>query len=179
MSTKQISILLIVFIILGIIFFGIRGGITRINSAKTPTIPDGVACTMEAKMCPDGSYVGRVGPSCQFAACPVTGTPHTPVTTTYNTSIGQVAGSSLFNIAPFEIVEESRCPIDVQCIQQGTVRVKAHVFHNGTTTDEIFILNMPRTISSSTVNLVKVLPVPSSKVTITPASYRLTFEITE
>lgn len=30
-----------------------------------------VACTMEAKLCPDGSYVGRTGPNCEFAACPV------------------------------------------------------------------------------------------------------------
>lgn len=30
----------------------------------------GVACTMEAKICPDGSAVGRTGPNCEFAACP-------------------------------------------------------------------------------------------------------------
>jgi len=29
-----------------------------------------VACTMEAKICPDGSAVGRVGPNCEFAPCP-------------------------------------------------------------------------------------------------------------
>jgi hypothetical protein len=29
-----------------------------------------VACTQEAKQCPDGSYVGRTGPNCEFAACP-------------------------------------------------------------------------------------------------------------
>jgi hypothetical protein len=28
------------------------------------------ACTQEAKLCPDGSSVGRVGPNCEFAACP-------------------------------------------------------------------------------------------------------------
>src|SRR3989344_2320920 len=28
------------------------------------------ACTMEAKQCPDGSYVGRTGPRCEFAECP-------------------------------------------------------------------------------------------------------------
>ncbi len=28
------------------------------------------SCTMDAKQCPDGSYVGRVGPSCEFATCP-------------------------------------------------------------------------------------------------------------
>jgi hypothetical protein len=27
-------------------------------------------CTMEAKLCPDGSSVGRTGPNCEFAACP-------------------------------------------------------------------------------------------------------------
>jgi hypothetical protein len=31
---------------------------------------DTVMCTMDAKMCPDGSYVGRSGPACAFAACP-------------------------------------------------------------------------------------------------------------
>ncbi len=29
-----------------------------------------VACTMEAKICPDGSSVGRGGPKCEFAPCP-------------------------------------------------------------------------------------------------------------
>lgn len=29
-----------------------------------------VVCTMEAKICPDGSSVGREGPKCEFAACP-------------------------------------------------------------------------------------------------------------
>ncbi len=28
-----------------------------------------VACTMDAKQCPDGSYVGRSGPKCEFV-CP-------------------------------------------------------------------------------------------------------------
>jgi hypothetical protein len=33
-----------------------------------------VACTMDAKLCPDGSTVGRVGPDCHFAPCPGAGT---------------------------------------------------------------------------------------------------------
>jgi hypothetical protein len=28
------------------------------------------ACTMDAKICPDGSSVGRTGPNCEFAPCP-------------------------------------------------------------------------------------------------------------
>ena len=30
-----------------------------------------VACTQEAKQCPDGSYVSRTGPKCEFKPCPV------------------------------------------------------------------------------------------------------------
>lgn len=35
--------------------------------------PAQVACTQEAKQCPDGSYVGRTGPNCEFAKCPTSG----------------------------------------------------------------------------------------------------------
>lgn len=31
-----------------------------------------IACDMDAKLCPDGSYVGRSGPNCEFAACSTT-----------------------------------------------------------------------------------------------------------
>jgi hypothetical protein len=34
------------------------------------TRPPQVAFTMEAKLCPDGSAVGRTGPNCAFALCP-------------------------------------------------------------------------------------------------------------
>lgn len=35
-----------------------------------------VACTMDARLCPDGSYVGRVPPDCEFESCPI---PEEPV----------------------------------------------------------------------------------------------------
>jgi len=38
---------------------------------KADNGPQGMACTMDAKMCPDGSYVGRTGPDCEFAECPM------------------------------------------------------------------------------------------------------------
>ncbi len=39
-----------------------------VNTAKISNTH--VACTMEAKLCPDGSSVGRVGPNCEFTPCP-------------------------------------------------------------------------------------------------------------
>ncbi len=37
---------------------------------RQPTSSNGKMCTLEAKICPDGSAVGRTGPNCEFAACP-------------------------------------------------------------------------------------------------------------
>lgn len=51
-----------------------------VTKSASPPDPLQVACTMEAKLCPDGSAIGRVPPSCEFAACP------TPVPSTSTTS---------------------------------------------------------------------------------------------
>lgn len=35
------------------------------------SLSDNMACTKEAKICPDGSVVGRVAPDCNFSTCPL------------------------------------------------------------------------------------------------------------
>ena len=42
----------------------------RFAAPVAKTGPSGVVCTMEAKLCPDGGYVSRTGPNCEFAPCP-------------------------------------------------------------------------------------------------------------
>jgi len=46
--------------------------VTYIFLKSRPRTADGTpaACTLEAKICPDGTSVGRVGPTCDFEACP-------------------------------------------------------------------------------------------------------------
>jgi hypothetical protein len=41
-----------------------------VPSTKTPPTKKEVMCTQDAKMCSDGSFVGRVAPSCDYAPCP-------------------------------------------------------------------------------------------------------------
>lgn len=65
---KKALILLIVAVLLAVV------ALVFIKSANEvlPQLDEDniVACTMDAQMCPDGSYVGRVPPSCEFAPCP-------------------------------------------------------------------------------------------------------------
>ena len=43
---------------------------TPIPSPSRPVPQEPVACTADAKLCPDGTGVGRTGPNCEFAPCP-------------------------------------------------------------------------------------------------------------
>ncbi len=53
----------------------VRKYFTSLATPKT----EPVACTMEARLCPDGvNYVSRTGPNCEFAACPTTTKPLCP-----------------------------------------------------------------------------------------------------
>ena len=59
----------ILFIALGLLLLALlaAGGYLFVNKGF---LTKEKACTQEAKVCPDGTSVGRTGPNCEFAACP-------------------------------------------------------------------------------------------------------------
>lgn len=62
MKEKNILVFLVVMIILGLIFyFKNPTPIQYINNDDKSTV-----CTADAIQCPDGTYVGRSGPNCEF-----------------------------------------------------------------------------------------------------------------
>ncbi len=67
-----------------------------------------VACTMDAKQCPDGSYVGRVAPDCAFAACPAVDP----------CAIGVCPNEVERRCAPYICADGTRVP---RCATDGTV----------------------------------------------------------
>lgn len=63
-----------VFTIIFIVVVFILGGLLYIYNPepveyKNPNEKAPLSCTMDAKLCPDSSYVGRSGPNCEFL-CP-------------------------------------------------------------------------------------------------------------
>lgn len=95
-------------IIFAIVAFAIAGGGVYWFVSRPPAA--NIACTMEAKVCPDGSYVGRVPPSCDFAACPAA-TSSTATTTGGNGSgIGGIvpSGSGIQGI----VLLGPTCPVE-------------------------------------------------------------------
>lgn len=68
------GIFIILFIagIVGAYFMGQNSGNQSAQNLSPTPIEDQVACTQEAKLCPDGvTSVGRTGPKCEFASCPI------------------------------------------------------------------------------------------------------------
>ncbi len=69
---KHLLALLVAFVVLVVFFGGLMVG--RVTAPQptelNPTpLPEETMCTQDAMQCPDGSYVGRTGPSCEFI-CP-------------------------------------------------------------------------------------------------------------
>src|SRR3989344_7127909 len=93
---------------------------------KTATAPLSPACTQEAKVCPDGSSVGRSGPNCDFAECGGAGST-TPELEATVAVLNQRILTHGAHLTPLEVVSDSRCPIDVQCIPAGTVTLRARI----------------------------------------------------
>lgn len=70
-TNRALGIILLVAIVLAIV-------VAVWSKNRTVSIVAPVACPQDAYLCPSGTYVSRVSPSCQFAACPVTPTTSTP-----------------------------------------------------------------------------------------------------
>ncbi len=138
---------------------------------------DQIACTMEAKICPDGSAVGRSGPKCEFAECPVVVSEKSLI---LEAKIGETKSGLGVSVTPISIVEDSRCPSDVTCIQAGTVRVKIKILSGLGESEMIATLNgTPITTEVEQIELVEVTPYPNSKTKINTPDYVLKLKISK
>jgi hypothetical protein len=176
------ALVIVVVVILGAVSYGSRN-----RAIGVPGVAQ-VGCTMEAKICPDGSSVGRTGPSCEFAACPdvtVTPSPSTGVSgipsgikeATVTAKLGETINMFGAHASVIEVVEDSRCPVNADCIQAGTVRVRTHATYGSLSQDVVLALNKPFTFGAHSGTLVDVQPVKMASHTIVPAEYVFTFQV--
>ena len=59
----------LMFVALAFVVAGVAGFLYfwPVTTTYTPQPVENIACTLDARVCPDGSYVGRVAPTCEFA----------------------------------------------------------------------------------------------------------------
>ena len=140
---------------------------------KTEPTSENYACTLEAKICPDGSAVGPVGPDCQFEACPVDTNPDITISSRLNKKVSAQG----FSITPLEIMEDSRCPTDVVCVWEGTFKLKTLLGKNDVSREVILTLGLPTIFVGKKFILEQVTPEANSKKPILPEDYIFDFSL--
>ena len=140
-----------------------------------------LACTEEARLCPDGGYVSRTRPNCHFSACPDNGVPSQTDARTVliETTIGEGARGLDVYVTPIELMEDSRCPVDVTCIWAGRVVVRVQLESGLGTAVERFEVGTEITTEAEIVELVEVRPTPRSGTALSPDDYTFIFRITK
>ncbi|HYE23383.1 MAG TPA: hypothetical protein VEA92_02980 [Candidatus Paceibacterota bacterium] len=94
-------------------------------------------------------------------------------------ALGESALFENLRVTPLSIIEDSRCPTDVQCIQAGTVRADVEIVSGmGTSTNTITLGNSVTT-EAEEVLFASVAPETRSGQDIAEGDYRLTFFIEE
>lgn len=88
--------------------------------------PNLVACTMDAKICPDGSAVSRTSPKCEFAPCPTSQSSPTPSDETANPdSIGANWKTYTNKQLGFSLKYPPNWKVDINCNGQGSVYTRS------------------------------------------------------
>ena len=90
--------------------------------------------------------------------------------------LGQVAIVSDLRIRPIEVIEDSRCPANVQCVWAGRLKVRARMKGPGWTQVRDFELGVPQAVDNRRVTLVAAEPQKAAPGEIDPRAYRFTFD---
>lgn len=134
-----------------------------------------VMCTLDAMQCPDGSWVGRSGPNCEFMCPHGQLSPSSPVTVSLK--LNERATPIAESITLLQVIEDSRCPQDVECIQAGTVRVRTRLESGMGTATETFTLGNTITTETEAFTFVAVSPATQSGRVLAPGDYRFVFTV--
>lgn len=173
MNNKFLLGILAILIVSGISVSSLLRNLSNENEQQNFPEEQEVVCTMDAKQCPDGTYVGRTGKDCHFAECPAGNVEKFTV----STNLGKQVNAGNVSITPKEVVSDSRCPVGVQCIWEGTVELKTALTTKVGNGEKTLKLNSPEILGDYSITLIEVSPTPKESTKIPAGSYKFTFEI--
>ena len=92
--------------------------------------------------------------------------------------IDQTVEIADFALTPLEVLEDSRCPENVQCVWAGRLRLKARIDFGGKVTEPELALGEAWPIGGGTLEMTEAKPHPEQGRTIYPEDYRFGFTYT-
>jgi hypothetical protein len=176
-NNKNTILAILGLITITVLVYGIWSAVVKTAPQTGDVTGEGVVCTLDAMQCPDGSWIGRSGPRCQFVCPKGAGTP--AATATVEVGLNQKITPLAESITVLDVIEDSRCPLDVQCIQAGTVRVRVRIEGGMGTATETFPLNGTITTETEAMTLIAVKPQKVSVGDIPDNQYRFVFAVSK
>jgi hypothetical protein len=79
-------------------------------------------------------------------------------------------------VTPLKLLEDSRCPRDVQCVWAGQVRIAATISWGSRVEQVEITQGKPVPAADGTLELVEVTPETTSNITLYPDDYRFGFK---
>lgn len=89
--------------------------------------------------------------------------------------IGQAVKIADFDLTPLAVLEDSRCPSDVQCIWAGQLRLRVRIDFNDSVTTRELKLGEAQPVGTGMLALAEAEPHPVEGRTIYPEEYRFAF----
>ncbi|APP85577.1 hypothetical protein BI317_16755 [Xanthomonas hortorum pv. gardneri] len=90
--------------------------------------------------------------------------------------LGEIAAVDGPKVRPDQVVEDSRCPADVQCVVAGRLIVRTTVMGGGWSKQIDLTLGMPVPVADGMLTLVDAIPVPLSGKAVPASAARFTFK---
>ncbi|MEA9577440.1 hypothetical protein VC218_00455 [Xanthomonas nasturtii] len=90
--------------------------------------------------------------------------------------LGEIAAVDGPRVRPDRVIEDSRCPANVQCIHAGRMIVRATVFGGGWSTQVDLTMGIPVPVADGMLTLVDATPVPISGKAVPASVARFTFK---
>jgi len=100
-----------------------------------------------------------------------------PANTGPTAGLGQYAYVDALRIRPIAVVEDSRCPAQVQCVWAGRLVVRARMNGPGWTQIRDFELGVFQAVDRYRVTLISAEPQKATPGEIDPHAYRFTFAV--
>jgi hypothetical protein len=131
---RQLVALTTILIVVGI------GGFMYRNALERPiSIGEGAgACTQEAKLCPDGTSVGRTGHDCAFAACAL---PNAEDASTGIAFVIPAGYSATLDGAGADETLRAALEKPLSESEAHSIIIRRYLVHEGETTDSVMLAN--------------------------------------
>lgn len=78
-------------------------------------------------------------------------------------------------VTPLKVLEDSRCPVNVQCVWAGQVRLSVRIATGRGASVQEIVSNKPLPVADGTLTLVEVRPARRTDALFHPSQYRFGF----